>query len=47
MPQPNVRDTKLHDRWLAEQLEDAEFRAAYERERRELDAEIVAERRDD
>lgn len=31
-----LQDTSLHDRWLAEQLEDPEFRAEYERERREI-----------
>jgi DNA-binding phage protein len=30
------QDTGLHDRWLAEQLEDPRFRAEYERERREI-----------
>jgi hypothetical protein len=38
MPQPNLQDTSLHDRWLAEQLEDSEFRSAYERELDELAA---------
>lgn len=32
----NLQDTTLHDRWLAEQLEDPEFRAEFERERREI-----------
>jgi DNA-binding phage protein len=31
-----IQDTSLHDRWLEEQLEDPEFRAEYERERREI-----------
>jgi DNA-binding phage protein len=31
-----TQDTGLHDRWLAEQLEDPQFRAAYEREGREI-----------
>lgn len=31
-----LQDTSLHDRWLAEQLEDPEFRAEFERERREI-----------
>lgn len=31
-----TNDTSLHDRWLAEQLEDPQFRAEYERERREI-----------
>ena len=36
MAQQTPQDTSLHDRWLAEQLGDPEFRAEYERERREL-----------
>jgi DNA-binding phage protein len=32
----NLQDTILHDRWLAEQLDDPEFRAEFERERREI-----------
>lgn len=36
MAQDTIQDTGLHDRWLAEQLEDPEFRAEYERERREI-----------
>jgi hypothetical protein len=47
MPQPNARDTQLHDRWLAQQLEDPEFRAAYERERLDLDAVSADEHADD
>jgi DNA-binding phage protein len=35
-PNATQRDATLHNRWLAEQLEDPEFRAEYERERREL-----------
>jgi DNA-binding phage protein len=31
-----TQDTSLHDRWLSEQMEDAEFREEYERERREI-----------
>jgi DNA-binding phage protein len=30
------QDTSLHDRWLKEQLKDPEFRAAFEREQREI-----------
>jgi DNA-binding phage protein len=30
------QDTRLHDRWLAEQLEDSQLRAEYERERRAI-----------
>jgi DNA-binding phage protein len=33
---PTTQDTTLHDRWLKEQLQDPEFRAEYERERREI-----------
>src|SRR3954451_6970095 len=32
----NLQDTSLHDRWLSEQLKDPEFRAEFERERREI-----------
>jgi hypothetical protein len=32
----NPQDASLHDRWLAEQLEDPEFREEFERERREI-----------
>ena len=32
----NLQDTGLHDRWLVEQLKDPEFRAEFERERREI-----------
>lgn len=32
----NLQDTTLHDRWLAEQFDDPEFRAEFERERREI-----------
>jgi hypothetical protein len=38
MREPTRKDTSLHDRWLAEQLEDSEFRSAYERELDELAA---------
>lgn len=31
------QDTSFHDRWLSEQLKDPEFRAEYERERREIE----------
>ena len=31
-----TNDTTLHDRWLVQQLEDPQFRAEYERERREI-----------
>jgi DNA-binding phage protein len=31
-----IQDTGLHDRWLQEQLTDPEFRAEFERERREI-----------
>ena len=30
------QDTSFHDRWLSEQLKDPEFRAEFERERREI-----------
>jgi DNA-binding phage protein len=36
MERSTTHDTSLHDRWLAEQLEDPELRAEYERERREI-----------
>ena len=32
----NIQDTSLHDRWLAEQMADPEFRVEFERERREI-----------
>jgi DNA-binding phage protein len=35
-PNDTTQDTSLHDRWLAEQLENPEFRAEYEREAREI-----------
>jgi DNA-binding phage protein len=35
-PNDTIQDTSLHDRWLAEQLEDPEFRAEYDREGREV-----------
>jgi DNA-binding phage protein len=36
MTQERSPETSLHDRWLAEQMADPEFRAEFERERREL-----------
>ena len=36
MAEHTLQDTTLHDRWLAEQLSDPDFRAENERERREL-----------
>jgi DNA-binding phage protein len=33
-----VSDTSFHDRFLADQLADPEFRAQFERERREIEA---------
>lgn len=32
----NIQGTSLHDRWLAEQMENREFREEFERERREI-----------
>lgn len=34
----NMADTSFHDRFLADQLADSEFRAEFERERREIEA---------
>ena len=33
-----IQDTSFHDRFLAEQLADPEFRVAFEREQREIEA---------
>jgi hypothetical protein len=49
MREPTRKDTSLHDRWLAEQLEDPKFRSAFERELDELaagDADSVSDDRE-